>query len=171
MIMTEKEMDEQLEMLQDRESFSIENTNNPTNIFAPNKQFDVINNPSHYADSEIEPIEIIEDWHLGFCLGNAIKYIKRNGHKKSAALTDRDKAIQDLKKACWYILRRVYQLEGKKDKYAICKKEKILKEIENNMEDITGKYDASTPKSETPICIMERNKVRQEIIDIILNNS
>lgn len=76
------------------------------------KDFDPVSKPQHYADTKIEPIEVIEDWGLGFCLGNAIKYIKRAGHKKSAGMTDKEKEIQDLKKIDWYINRRIYEIEN-----------------------------------------------------------
>jgi hypothetical protein len=65
---------------------------------------DSVNNPSHYTDGNIEVIEYIEDKKLGFCLGNAIKYISRAGKK------DLDKEIEDLKKAKWYIDRRIKEL-------------------------------------------------------------
>lgn len=65
---------------------------------------DSVNNSSHYTDGNIEVIEYIEDKKLGFCLGNAIKYISRAGKK------DPDKEIEDLKKAKWYIDRRIKEL-------------------------------------------------------------
>ena len=71
-------------------------------------QDDVVNHPSHYTDGKIEVIEYIEDKQLGFCLGNAIKYISRAGKK------NKDKEIEDLEKAIWYINRRIMELkEGK----------------------------------------------------------
>ena len=66
---------------------------------------DVVNRPKHYTDGKIEVIEFIEDKKLGFCLGNAIKYIARAGKK------DPTKEIEDLKKARWYIERRLKELE------------------------------------------------------------
>ena len=66
---------------------------------------DVVNHPSHYTDGKIEVIDYIEDKGLGFCLGNAIKYISRAGKKH------KDKEVEDLKKAIWYIERRIYELE------------------------------------------------------------
>lgn len=67
---------------------------------------DVVNHPSHYTDGKIEVIDYIEDKQLGFCLGNAIKYISRAGKKNE------DKEIEDLQKAIWYINRRIYELKG-----------------------------------------------------------
>ena len=69
---------------------------------------DPVNRPSHYTDGKIEPIDYIEDKKLGFCLGNAIKYISRAGKK------DPSKEIEDLKKARWYIERRIKEVEESK---------------------------------------------------------
>jgi hypothetical protein len=66
---------------------------------------DPVNRPSHYTDGKIEVIEFIEDKKLGFCLGNAIKYIARAGKK------DPTKEIEDLRKAKWYVERRIKELE------------------------------------------------------------
>ena len=66
---------------------------------------DVINRPAHYTDGKIEVIDFIEDKKLGFCLGNAVKYIARAGKK------DPTKEVEDLKKAEWYIKRRIKELE------------------------------------------------------------
>ncbi len=56
-------------------------------------------NPPHYKThpSGVECITITE--HMGFCLGNAIKYIWRADEK--------GRAIEDLKKAVWYIEREI----------------------------------------------------------------
>ena len=41
-----------------------------------------VNHPSHYAEGrKYEPIDVIEDWELGFNLGNTVKYISRAGRK------------------------------------------------------------------------------------------
>lgn len=66
---------------------------------------DPVNRPAHYTDGKIEVIEFIEDKKLGFCLGNAVKYIARAGKK------DPTKEIEDLNKARWYIERRIKELE------------------------------------------------------------
>jgi len=58
---------------------------------------DPINRPAHYTDGNIEVIDFIDDKKLGFCLGNAVKYICRAGKK------DPSKTIEDLLKAVWYI--------------------------------------------------------------------
>lgn len=66
---------------------------------------DPVNHPAHYTDGSIEVIDFIEDKNLGFHLGNAVKYIARAGKK------DPEKTIEDLKKAVWYLNRRIAQLE------------------------------------------------------------
>lgn len=66
---------------------------------------DNINRPAHYVRSNIEPIKVTEAWHLGFHLGNVIKYIERAGHKNSS------KEIEDLKKARWYLDRYIKNKE------------------------------------------------------------
>jgi hypothetical protein len=52
----------------------------------------------HYRKSNIQPLDVIVDWDLDFCLGNIIKYIGRAGKKKSASQQD------DLQKALWYLV-------------------------------------------------------------------
>lgn len=60
---------------------------------------ETINNPKHYTNhpSGIECITVTE--HMGFCLGNVIKYIWRADLKSDA--------IEDLKKARWYLDREI----------------------------------------------------------------
>lgn len=65
---------------------------------------DMVDHPPHYNFATIEPIDVIEDWQLGFHEGNAVKYIARAQHKGNE--------LQDLKKAMWYLLRRIEQVEG-----------------------------------------------------------
>lgn len=66
---------------------------------------DDVNHPSWYADGKIEVIDFIEDRGFGYCLGNACKYIARAGRK------DPEKEVQDLRKAIWYINRRIQEIE------------------------------------------------------------
>lgn len=58
-----------------------------------------VNHPSHYNIGDIEVIDAIESWNLGFHAGNAVKYIARAGHK------DPDKRDEDIRKAIWYLQR------------------------------------------------------------------
>lgn len=68
-------------------------------------EHDPVNNPKHYTGhpSGIECITIVE--HMGFSLGNAIKYIWRAGIKSP-------NPIEDLKKARWYLDREIARLEA-----------------------------------------------------------
>lgn len=60
---------------------------------------DSVNRPKHYIShpSGVDCIQITE--HMNFCLGNAIKYIWRADLKEDA--------IEDLRKARWYIEREI----------------------------------------------------------------
>lgn len=64
---------------------------------------EVINHPPHYTKhpSGVEAITICE--HMTFNLGNAIKYIWRADHKSDA--------VEDLKKAAWYVMREIERLQ------------------------------------------------------------
>jgi len=65
---------------------------------------DPVNYPPHYTapPSGVECIQITE--HMGFCLGNAVKYIWRADLK--------DNAVEDLKKARFYINREIARREA-----------------------------------------------------------
>jgi hypothetical protein len=58
-----------------------------------------VNHPAHYNAGKIEVIDAIEDWKLGFHLGNAVKYIARADHKGQRQ--------EDLQKALWYLKREI----------------------------------------------------------------
>lgn len=63
-----------------------------------------MDHPAHYGgDNTYEAIKIIEAWGLCFHLGNVVKYILRAGKKGDA--------IEDLKKARWYLDRKIATLE------------------------------------------------------------
>lgn len=74
------------------------------------KKGEQVNHPQHYGgeDNPYEAIKVIEAWRLGFCLGNTVKYISRAGKK--------DNALQDLKKAKWYLDRHIESLEKSMEK-------------------------------------------------------
>lgn len=73
---------------------------------------DNINHPSHYTShpSGIECIDIAE--HHDFCIGNAIKYLWRAGLKSEEGISKKEKQIEDLKKAIWYIKREIKHLSN-----------------------------------------------------------
>lgn len=64
---------------------------------------DPVDHPAHYTShpSGIEAIQVTE--HMGFCLGNAVKYIWRADLKADA--------LEDLRKAAWYIQREIERRE------------------------------------------------------------
>lgn len=65
---------------------------------------DMVNHPPHYTShpSGVECIQITE--HMGFCLGNAVKYIWRADLKGDS--------VEDLKKAQFYIAREIAKREN-----------------------------------------------------------
>jgi len=68
---------------------------------------DPVNQPRHYTahPSGIECIQVTE--HMGFNLGNAVKYIWRCDLKKDA--------VEDLKKAIWYIERELAKRQADRE--------------------------------------------------------
>jgi hypothetical protein len=66
---------------------------------------EAIDHPEHYggADDPYEAIKVVEAWGLGFHLGNVVKYVSRAGKKGDA--------LEDLKKARWYLDRYINRLE------------------------------------------------------------
>lgn len=70
----------------------------------PCRELDVVNHPAHYTahPSGVECITVTE--HFNFNVGNAIKYLWRSGLKGAA--------IEDLKKARWYVDREIQRLGG-----------------------------------------------------------
>lgn len=73
---------------------------------------EMVNHPNHYKGVKYEVIDIIEDFELDFCLGNCIKYVLRcdkKGHE-----------LQDLKKAQWYLQRKIDQIESQQKDGITC---------------------------------------------------
>ena len=62
-----------------------------------------INKAKHYNTSRFEVIDVIEEWELGFHLGNVIKYIARHKYKGSAK--------KDLQKAEYYLKRYITKIK------------------------------------------------------------
>lgn len=64
---------------------------------------DPVNHPAHYTwlPNGLEVIDVTENFN--FCLGNALKYVMRAGRKGDA--------LEDLRKARWYIDREIQRLE------------------------------------------------------------
>jgi len=74
---------------------------------------DSVNHPAHYNwlkdKCGIEVIDLVR--YMDFNLGNALKYILRAGHKSEKGMSDKDKTIEDLKKAIWYIEDKIKMLQ------------------------------------------------------------
>ncbi len=72
-----------------------------------------VEHPSHYAWLKelcgVEPIDICR--HFGFSVGNALKYLMRKG-KVDGDKTEKEKRIEDLKKAVFYLQDEIKRLEG-----------------------------------------------------------
>lgn len=65
---------------------------------------DDVNHPSHYtAYKGIEVIQLTEQ--MNFNRGNAVKYICRAG------LKNKDKEVEDLQKAIWYLNREIERIQ------------------------------------------------------------
>lgn len=76
------------------------------------KKEDNVNHPAHYTShpSGVECITITQ--HYNFCVGNAIKYLWRAGLKKEEGMSDTEKELEDLKKACWYIKKEISRINN-----------------------------------------------------------
>lgn len=76
---------------------------------------DKVNHPSHYTWLKnlcgIEVIDITR--HMGFNLGNVVKYVLRAGHKSEKGYSNFDKEIEDLQKAKWYLEDEIKLRSGK----------------------------------------------------------
>ena len=70
---------------------------------------EMVNHPSHFGGSEnqYEVVKVAEAWGLDYdaYLFNVVKYVARAGKKEPS------KELQDLKKALWYLDRKIKNLE------------------------------------------------------------
>lgn len=70
---------------------------------------DMVNNPQHYQQGDIECIDCIKAATAdkigieAFCVGNAIKYLYRYNQKNG---------LEDARKSAWYINRLIQELES-----------------------------------------------------------
>lgn len=71
-----------------------------------------VNHPDYYNKhpAGIECIDIIE--HYRFNIGTALKYLWRCGLKHEEGMTSKEKEIEDINKAIWYLNRRIKQLKN-----------------------------------------------------------
>lgn len=74
---------------------------------------DNVEHPKHYSYlKELCGIEVIDiTRHMDFDLGNVIKYVLRQGLKSEEGMSNKEKAIEDLKKARWYLDDKIKMLE------------------------------------------------------------
>lgn len=68
-----------------------------------------VEHPNYYKLSNgIEVLDIVRD--LPFNIGNVVKYVIRAGKKKEAGISDKQKQIEDLEKAKFYLEDAIKQL-------------------------------------------------------------
>jgi hypothetical protein len=93
------EIEEVKEKLKDRELFPE----------AVQREKEMVNGPAHYGgvDNPYEVIKVCEAWGLEYdaYLFNVVKYVARAGKK------DDTKELEDLKKAAFYLDRKIKNLE------------------------------------------------------------
>lgn len=100
------------------------NWNNPDLLYSHFRKFEIpnenntiskdrVNHPAHYTWlKEACGIEVIDiTRHMNFNLGNVLKYVLRAGHKEEEGLTSKEKQIEDLKKAVFYLNDEIKKLE------------------------------------------------------------
>ena len=66
--------------------------------------------PDSLGPKVVNEIDITR--HLDFNLGNAVKYILRSGHKEESSMTNKEKEIEDLQKAIWYLNDKIKMIEN-----------------------------------------------------------
>jgi hypothetical protein len=67
------------------------------------RNLDIINNPPHYNQGSIEPIDFIKSQNMSYIEGNIIKYTTRYKFKNG---------IEDLKKAQWYLDKLIAEYQN-----------------------------------------------------------
>jgi hypothetical protein len=74
---------------------------------------DMVNHPPHYTwlkeKCGIEVIDITR--HLSNNCGNVVKYVLRHGRKSDEGMSNKDKAVQDLKKAMFYLKDEIKRID------------------------------------------------------------
>ena len=97
MVFSDKYVEEAMETYKVYPKTKVNQNLIPTHFNKAKEDLETVNHPPHYNKGKIEVIDAIEDWELGFCAGNVVKYIARAEHKENAK--------EDLKKALWYLQR------------------------------------------------------------------
>lgn len=73
-----------------------------------------ITDPAHYKDLEIEPFDYIHKNKFEFWRGQIIRYVSRAGRKNYIG-TDEQNELADLRKAQWFLERRIEELRSRPD--------------------------------------------------------
>ena len=79
----------------------------PMNMNNKETKSDMVNHPKHYTQGKLEVVEIIEDQKLCYHLGNVVKYVLRSPYK--------GRQLEDLRKAVWYLNRKIELIEKQKN--------------------------------------------------------
>lgn len=127
---------ETIEDLEKRIGMSRKYTERPFESNKNDIQDDSVNHPSHYTDGKYETIDFIEEYGMVTHIGNAIKYVSRNGKK------DTSKFAEDLNKAFWYLHRyNTPQSMGHINAIDYCHEKKLPIELAGVIIDIShGEY-------------------------------
>lgn len=92
--------------------YNLESSKSPISFVNNISSTEKVNHPSHYTWLKdlcgIEVIDIAR--HLNFNIGNVLKYTLRAGRKKEEGMSDKQKHIEDLKKAKFYIEDEIKRL-------------------------------------------------------------
>ncbi len=86
-----------LDYLAEQAQASLKIVKNPHRVENPQAH------PAHYNKGKYEVIDVIEDWKLGFNLGNVVKYLARADHKGTPTA--------DLYKCLFYLNREIASRE------------------------------------------------------------
>ena len=71
--------------------------------------------PEHYqSNTNLEAIDAIEAFDLNFHRGNIVKYVLRAGKKTEKGYENKQKQLEDLNKAKWYLSRLIEVVEKSK---------------------------------------------------------
>lgn len=101
-----------------------------------------VDQPQHYTEHGLQPIQVIEAWGLGFLLGTTVKYIGRAGKKPG------ESRLKDLEKVHWYLSR---EIEAERQKELTINVDIRAEQHERVMSVLT-KTDIQDPYDECPNC-------------------
>lgn len=120
---------------------------------------DPVNHPAHYTvhASGVECIEIAEL--LPFCVGNAVKYLWRLGLK--------DDAIENLRKAEWYLRRHAAGLDSSPFRFHRRKLSEVLRAepVHSVLSDVLMYLTDENPNTVRDSVAKAADRVRREITE------